>query len=95
MDSDPTLENLMSILEAMTGVQRYDITEETTIRKQLGMDALAQVELILTVEDAFAVELPEAAEWWTVGQLCDLINRCHTTSGFTSRYQSACAANGL
>ncbi len=64
MDTDPTLENLMSIL-------------------------------ILTVEDAFAVELPEAADFRTVGQLCEFINQCHPVSGFSSRYQTASASNGL
>ncbi len=95
MDSDTTLEKLISILEAMTGVQRCDITEETTIREDLGMDALAQIELILTLEDAFAIELPETADFRTVGQLCDFINGCHTVSGFSSRFQTASASNGL
>lgn len=90
----PTLFSLVSILEAMTGKQRCYITLETTIREDLGMDALAQVELILTVEDAFAIELPEA-DFHTVGQLCDLITHCHTTAGFSSRFQTACASNGL
>jgi acyl carrier protein len=71
---DPTLENLISIIESQTGIQRYDLLPETTF-EEIGVDSLDHAELILTCEDAFEIEIPEAeaCACITIGTLRDTI----------------------
>lgn len=77
LDTDPTLENLISIVETIAAVQREDITRETEF-VDLDLDSLDHARLISTCEEAFEIELPqEAHATTTVEALYQMILATH------------------
>jgi acyl carrier protein len=59
------LDKLKEILAAQFGIDEDEITENTDIAGDLGADSLDVVEMIMTLEDEFAVTISDE----TVGEL--------------------------
>ena len=74
--ASPTLEKLLPLLAAHSSTPAKSIgTLDTLV--SLGIDSLAHIQLILDVEDAFEIEIPEeeANGIRTVAALFDAIQR--------------------
>ncbi len=69
------LEKLKSILSEQFDVEEDTITSETSIAGDLGADSLDVVDLLMSIEDEFEIEIPdeEIDNIKTVGELVKYI----------------------
>lgn len=69
------LEKIQQILAQQFEVSAGSISADTNIVDDLGADSLDVVELIMSVEDEFGVQIPDedAAELPTVGKIVEYI----------------------
>ena len=66
------LEKIKAILSGQFDVEEDSITPETNLADDLGADSLDVVDLLMSIEDEFEVEIPTAkwrtsrpwARWW-------------------------------
>jgi acyl carrier protein len=75
MNSNDILEKLTTILVEQLGLQRGQVTSAADIRRDLGADSLDCVELVMAVEEEFAIDITdeEAERIQTVGQAVEHI----------------------
>lgn len=68
-------EKVVSIVSEQLGVDKAEISRETSFVNDLNADSLDTVELIMELEDAFEMSIPdeEAEKIQTVGQAIDYI----------------------
>lgn len=68
-------EKIKAILAEQLGADENDMTLDTNIAKDLGADSLDVVELLMSIEDEFDVEIPdeEIENIKTIGELTDYI----------------------
>lgn len=73
-------EQLLSELVRLSGVPREEISEESNLYSDLGLDSLAAVELLLFVERELGLSVPDERipEFQTVGDLLDELRRAET-----------------
>jgi acyl carrier protein len=71
MEDIMVLDKLKEILAAQFGIDEDSISESTDIAGDLGADSLDVVEMIMTLEDEFAVSISDEAigELKTVGDV--------------------------
>lgn len=71
------LEKVKAILSEQFDVEEDSITPETTIADDLGADSLDVVDLLMSIEDEFEIEIPdeEIDNIKTVGELVKYIER--------------------
>ena len=69
------LEKVKAILSEQFDVEEDSITAETTLADDLGADSLDVVDLLMSIEDEFEVEIPdeEVENIKTVGALVEYI----------------------
>ncbi len=69
------LERMKEILAEQFDVEEDKITEETTLQEDLGADSLDVVEIIMSIEDEFQIEIPDedAENIKTVGDIVSYI----------------------
>ena len=69
------LEEIKAILSEQFSVEESEITAETLLEDDLGEDSLDVVDLLMTIEDDFEVEIPdeEVENIKTVGALVEYI----------------------
>ena len=69
------LEKIKTILSEQFDVEEDNITTETTLQDDLGADSLDVVDLLMSIEDEFEVEIPdgEVENIRTVGSLVEYI----------------------
>ncbi len=69
------LETIKEILSQQFEVEEDEITVETTLADDLGADSLDVVDLLMSIEDEFNVEIPdeEVENIKTVGSLVEYI----------------------
>ncbi len=69
------LEKVKAILSEQFDVEEDSITTETALADDLGADALDVVDLLMSIEDVFEVEIPDEEEENinTVGALVEYI----------------------
>lgn len=69
------LEKIKTILSEQFDVEEDTITAETTLQDDLGADSLDVVDLLMSIEDEFEVEIPdeEVENIKTVGSLVEYI----------------------
>ena len=70
-------ERLIDLLVRELGVERGAIKPEASLEEDLGLDSLGMVELLLALEDACGVSIPdeEAEGITTVGTAIDAVAR--------------------
>ena len=71
-------ETIKTIIEQQLGITDPDkITLKTNIHDDLDADSLDAVEIIMTIEDEFNVEIPDdiVEKLHTVGQIVDYLER--------------------
>ncbi len=68
-------EKVISIVSEQLGVDKAEISRETSFVNDLNADSLDTVELIMELEDAFEMSIPDedAEKIQTVGQAIDYI----------------------
>lgn len=68
-------EKVISIVSEQLGVDKAEISKETSFVNDLNADSLDTVELIMELEDAFEMSIPdeEAEKIQTVGQAVEYI----------------------
>ena len=71
------LEKIKAILSEQFDADEDSITAETTLADDLGADSLDVVDLLMSIEDEFEVEIPdeEVENIKTVGALVDYIEK--------------------
>ena len=57
--AEETLEKISKVIIEKLGVKEDQVTPEATFVDDLGADSLDQVELIMALEDAFDIEIPD------------------------------------
>jgi acyl carrier protein len=62
---------IQSIVADQLGVEASEVTKDASILDDLGADSLDVVELVMTLEDAFDIEVPDEAveEMRTIGDV--------------------------
>lgn len=70
-----TFDKIKSILAEQLDADQDEMTMETNIAKDLGADSLDVVELLMSIEDEFNVEIPdeEIENIKTIGELVEYI----------------------
>ena len=70
-------ERIKRVVAEQLGVNESDVKNDSNIIHDLGADSLDRVELIMAIEDEFALEIPDAAadEIDTVQQLNDYVQK--------------------
>lgn len=68
-------EKIKNILAEQLGADEAEMTMDTNIAKDLGADSLDVVELLMSIEDEFEVEIPdeEIENIRTIGELTEYI----------------------
>lgn len=79
---DETEEKVIEIVAEQMGVDKSEITRETSFVNDLNADSLDTVELVMEFEDEFELSIPdeEAEKIQTVGQAIDYIKE-HAKKG--------------
>ncbi len=64
-------DRIQSIVAEQLGVDRAEVTKDASILDDLGADSLDVVELVMTLEEAFEIEVPDDAveEMRTIGDI--------------------------
>lgn len=80
--SDGIEEKVIEIVSDQMGVDKSEITRETSFVNDLNADSLDTVELVMEFEDEFELSIPdeEAEKIQTVGQAIDHIKE-HASKG--------------
>lgn len=70
------LEKLRGIIADQLGIDEATVTEDTTL-EDLGADSLALVELVMSVEEEFEIEIQDEdmEKFKTVGDVLDYIEK--------------------
>ena len=71
-----TFENITEILAEQLDADREAMTMETKIADDLGADSLDLVDLLMSVEDEFGIEIPDedVENIQTIGDIVEYIN---------------------
>ena len=73
MNEQEIFDKVQSIIVEQFGVEKDQVTKEANFANDLGADSLDTVELVMTIEEAFDIEIPdEAAE--QIGTLQDAVD---------------------
>ena len=75
--ADETEQKVIEIVAEQMGVDKSEITRETSFVNDLNADSLDTVELVMEFEDEFELSIPdeEAEKIQTVGQAIDYIKQ--------------------
>jgi len=76
-------EKVVKIVSEQMGVDKAEITMETSFINDLNADSLDTVELVMELEDAFELSIPdeEAEKIQTVGAAVDYIRKAQDQKG--------------
>ncbi|MEM6749441.1 MAG: acyl carrier protein [Planctomycetota bacterium] len=82
MDENEILEKVKGIVAEQMGVDKNEISRDTSFVNDLNADSLDTVELVMEFEDEFETSIPdeEAEKIQTVGQAVDFIKAHHEQS---------------
>lgn len=75
MEVNPMLEQLANLVYDQTGDRSVEITRDTVLLADLGMNSFDLVNLVCVVEDEFEVEIPDRVigTFKTVGDVIEYI----------------------
>ena len=72
---DSTIARLAAILAQVARVDAASVTRDSRLRDEFRIDSLAMIDLVVAVEDAFGVRIPDedAERFQTVGDVADFL----------------------
>ncbi|HZM84108.1 MAG TPA: acyl carrier protein [Candidatus Limnocylindrales bacterium] len=75
MTREEVIAGLAEILEEVAGVDPADVSEEKSFTKELDVDSLSMVEVVVAAEEKFGVKIPddEVQNLKTVGDAADFV----------------------
>lgn len=75
-------ERVIDIVAEQLGVNKDQVTRETSFVNDLGADSLDTVELVMELEEEFDINIPDdaAEKIQTVGQAIDFIEQAQTNA---------------
>lgn len=75
MEDKMTLDKVKKLIANQLGIEEDKITEDSRLIEDLGADSLDTVEMLMTLEEEFDVQIPdeEAMQLSTVKSIVDLI----------------------
>ena len=79
--TDDVLEDLGDLLREVFNVPDAVITANTVAQAIPGWDSLSHTMLIVSVEEKFAVKMPQGCELANIGELADLIRLLRAERG--------------
>ena len=59
MDAGEVTERVLSVVKAFDQVDPSKVSAETSFTEDLGLDSLDIVEVVMAIEDEFAIEIPD------------------------------------
>jgi NADH dehydrogenase (ubiquinone) 1 alpha/beta subcomplex 1 len=60
LDAKMVAERIMTVVKNFEKVDQSKVTPEARFSEDLGLDSLDAVEVVMAIEDEFAVEIPDA-----------------------------------
>ena len=71
-----TLDKVKSLIASQLGISEDKITEDSKLIEDLGADSLDTVEMLMTLEEEFGIQIPdeEAMQLSTVKSIVDMID---------------------
>ena len=71
-----TFEKVKKLIASQLGIDEAKITEEARLIEDLGADSLDTVEMLMTLEEEFGIQIPdeEAMQLSTIKSIVDLID---------------------
>ena len=81
MSNTNILDRVQGIVAQQLGVDKKEVTEKANFAEDLGADSLDTVELVMAIEEEFAIEIPdeEAEQIATLGQAIEFIEKAVTS----------------
>lgn len=81
MSNNNILDRVQGIVAQQLGVDKKEVTEKAKFAEDLGADSLDTVELVMAIEEEFAIEIPdeEAEQIATLGQAIEFIEKAVTS----------------
>ena len=59
MNEQEIFEKVQTIISEQLGVEKSQVTEDANFANDLGADSLDTVELVMAIEEAFNIEIPD------------------------------------
>lgn len=73
MSADEVTERIMNVVKNFDQVDPTKVTPETKFGDDLGLDSLDIVEVVMAIEDEFAIEIPDT-EADAIASISDAVN---------------------
>ncbi len=72
---EEVFEKVRGLLAESLGISKEDVKSDSSLQKDLGVDSLDAVEIVMESEDVFGIKIPDedAKELKTVRQIVDYI----------------------
>ena len=77
MTNEEIFDRISNLIKEMLHNEKIEVTVKTNIQEDLGIDSIALMEFIITLEDEFNLNIPDedVEDIQTMGELVDYLSR--------------------
>ncbi|WP_024784625.1 acyl carrier protein [Streptococcus mutans] len=77
MTNEEIFDRISNLIKEQLHNEKIEVTVETNIQEDLGIDSIALMEFIITLEDEFNLNIPDedVEDIQTMGELVDYLSR--------------------